>query len=343
MKKLVLFIAIIVSVCSVAKMTPSDVSLTMFRSVRMVEPTVFSVKVAISDWDSIGDAYQMRKYRDQYYAIGVIPIERDRNQRFTSFTCFAKKDGKVGEIIFDSLKDGKWHAAYVKLRHSKQQNFENICLLEEIEIVGSYKTEETDNSKENEIEAKFGTTRLSIIHGRDIDYLAGRISLRIKTKLKYIKKPVLRVVVLTEEAGILEVNDAILPSKDVKGISESFSRRDWREGAEIAKEISLEQTEVASSSYANAIYSGLRLGKSFRTSIRGGKLYDLIGYLKLSRDKKCNLVGYRIELWHKGRCVEFYDTIKQATIKKYELPDDWYVSNKYASKYKYTTLVGYND
>lgn len=339
MKNVILFMASIMSLSSVAKMTPSDVSLTMFRSAQMTEPTVFCAKVAISDWNYIGDAYQMRQFRDQYYAIRVMPIKREQNQSFTSFVCFAKKDGNVGSLVFNSLKDGHWHVALIKLRHSTRQDYENICMLDEIEIVESYKSEDADSLKENEIDVKFSTTRLSVVNGRNVDYLAGRIAARIKTKLKYIKNPVLRVVVLTEEAGSLEVHQTILSNKEV-----SSSLREWyQERVKTAKEISLEQTEVASSACANLVYSGVNLGGSTRLGIRGPKGYSLIGYARFERDKKYKVIGYRIEMWYKGKCVEFFDTIKQSILKKYELPEDWYVINKYTSKFKYMTLVGPKD
>ena len=144
---------------------------------------------------------------------------------------------------------------------------------------------------------------------------------------------------LTEEAGSLEVHQTILSNKEV-----SSPLREWyQERVKTAKEISLEQTEVASSACVNLVYSGVNLGGSTRLGIRGPKDYSLIGYARFERDKKYKVIGYRIEMWYKGQCVEFFDTIKQSILKKYELPEDWYVINKYTSKFKYMTLVGPKD
>ena len=51
------------------------------------------------------------------------------------------------------------------------------------------------------VKAKFVTTKIGVTKGENFHYLQGKISVSYKSVLKYSKKPVLRVVVLTEENG----------------------------------------------------------------------------------------------------------------------------------------------
>ena len=85
MKKLISAIFLVVT-CSqaFAKMAPSDMSMAMFRSARIKEPTVFKAKVTIAAWDSIWYAERgpMEDFRDQFLCIRVYPfLEKSRRFR----------------------------------------------------------------------------------------------------------------------------------------------------------------------------------------------------------------------------------------------------------------------
>jgi hypothetical protein len=52
------------------------------------------------------------------------------------------------------------------------------------------------------------------------------------------------------------------------------------------------------------------------------------------------MIGYRIEMWNNGVSVASYDSMRDNVLKKFDLPEDWYISNKYTQKFKYKTFVG---
>lgn len=343
----------------------SGVSLPVFMSTQMVEPNVFTANASITDWDYSIPYILRENFRDKLYAVRITPCENVPNQRFRNgYYCFAKKDAPVGKAVFDALKDGQAHLVRVKLRHCllKDLNFgsmmtisrvrdgvvyqsdtsEKICVIDSIEI------QRAKAKEAQEIEAKFTKTRLSMVQSKDMDYLQGTITARIKSKAKYFKKPVLRVVVLTEERGTLYFNEMIMKDVGVNKLPRySFDSESsfGNIGSTSIEEISYSQTQVSLSAYSTVSYSGYTLddennfsSSSFRS--RGRKQRATTGYIKFKLDQEAKVIGYRIEMWHNGMAVSSYDSMRENLLKKFDLPEDWYISNKYTQKFKYKTFVG---
>ena len=105
---------------------PSDMSLAMFISGRITDPTVFKVKVKIA---SEGFAYNGLLYNDNevsavdirnsFWAVHVRSFNSRRDASQESLFCYVKKDSSTGKIIAEALKDGAYHAAHVSLHFSK--------------------------------------------------------------------------------------------------------------------------------------------------------------------------------------------------------------------------------
>ena len=323
-----------------AKMVPSDMSMAMFRSARIKEPTVFKAKVAIADWDSIW--YQERgpveNFRSQFLAVRIRPYNAQMEQSAARHVGYVKKNSEAGKIVAEKLKDGGIHAALVCLRYSDKPDFEGVCVLDEIELL-----EEGDAQ---EIAAKFTATRISVTKSKEFDYLQGKIGVSIKTPLKFFKRPVLRVVVLTEENGSRVVRDSIMDEPNLKVTDESdtiqrcttTAGNDENEPPPYERyidEISKNQSEVAKETFANVTYVGLPLGHQWRRGLKGDRKQHMFGYARFDKDENAKMLGYRIEVWYRGGCVATYDTIRASDLKKIQLPEDWHVSFKHPEKFKY--------
>lgn len=336
----VALLSAVVSIQSMAKMAPSGMSMAMFRSARIKEPTVFKAKVVIADWDSIWyqERAPMEGVRDQFLGIRVFPYLEKAEQSGSRHYAYVKKNSEAGKIVAAALKDGGVHAALVCLRYSSNPDFEGVCVLDEIEML-----EETDPQ---EIKVKFSNTRIAVTKGKYRDYLQGNISASIKTSLKYFKRPVLRVVVLSEENGSLVVRDSIMDEPNLKVLSNSDTLRgitttqgnDENEpygSQRYIEEISRNQSEVSKEVFANVTYVGLPLDSEEIMSIKGLRTKHNFGYAIFDKDEKAKMLGYRIEMWHKGKCVESYDTVRASLMKRLQLPDDWHVSFAHPDKFKY--------
>ena len=116
MKKLIV-VLVFATTCvqAFAKMTPSGMSMAMFRSARIKEPTVFKAKVTIAAWDSINYAERgpMEDFRDQFLCVRVYPFLEKSEQSGSRHYAFVKKGSEAGMIIANTLKDGGIHAALV--------------------------------------------------------------------------------------------------------------------------------------------------------------------------------------------------------------------------------------
>ena len=257
-----------------AKMVLSDMSMAMFRSARIKEPTVFKAKVVIADWDSIW--YQergpMEDFRNQFLCVRVYPFLEKSEQSGSRHYAFVKKNSEAGKIVADTLKDGGVHAALVCLRYSDKPDFEGVCVLDEIEML--------EEGLSQEITVKFSGTRIGITKSKDSDYLQGKIAASIRTSLKVFKRPVLRVVVLSDENGSRVVRDSIMDEPNVKVLNDSDTllQHTTTAGNEenepprwqrYIEEISKNQSEVSKETFANVKYVGLTLGPQKRRGVKG--------------------------------------------------------------------------
>ena len=344
MKRIVISCILLpISVLANAKMVPSDMSMAMFRSARIKEPTVFKAKVAIAAWDSVWSQERgpMENYRDQFFAVVVRPyVEKGDVSGFHHF-CYVKKSSEAGKIVASELKDGGIHAALVCLRYSGNPDFEGVCVLDEIEMM--------DKGASSEVSVRFSGTRISLVKHGEYDMLEGKISASIKSSLKRFKRPVLRVVVLTDENGSMVVRDSIMDEPNIKMLNDSDtlthktttagdSENEPPTWQRYIEEISKNQSEVTKDTFTNVSYLGLPMGSQGRKTIKGlTRTVHLFGYAKFDRDENAKMIGYRIEMWYRGVCVSVYDTIRSGDLKRLQLPEDWHVSFKHPETFKYRT------
>ena len=155
-------------------LTPSDMSMAMFKSGLVKEPTVFKVMISVAGHDYCWD-YQIDKFRDQFWAVRMRPVHSKDDLGRTGLYCYVKKSSEAGQIVADALKDGGEHTALVQVRYSDKSEFDRCCVMDAIEMVA------TEGS--GEIKAKFGATRISVTKSESYDYLQGKIVVSIKSKL----------------------------------------------------------------------------------------------------------------------------------------------------------------
>ena len=177
--------------------------------------------------------------------------------------------------------------------------------------------------------------------------LEGKVSATIRSNLQRFKRPVLRVVVLSDENGSLVVRDSIMDEPNIKVLSgsDTLMRYTTTEGnnenepprwQRFIEEISKNQSEVSKEAFANVTYEGLAMAEEERKTIKGGwRTVHLFGYARFDRDENAKIIGYRIEMWYRGECVATHDTIRQSNLKRLCIPEDWHVSFKYPEKFKY--------
>ncbi len=322
---------------------PSGMSLAMFKSGLVTEPTVFKVKVKVaSDSYAYNDFvinYEGTNFdvRAQFWAVYVCPFNSRGDMSSERLTCYVKKESPAGQTIAEALKDGAYHAALVSLRYSKNEKFRACCVLDEIEMAVA--------DAASELTGKFQSTRIAIVKSREYHYVQGKIGLTLRTTLKFFKRPVLRVVLLTEENGARVVRDCIIDEPNIKMINSSdsidnYTTTNGNENNEpyerrYVEEVSAAQSEVSREKYSNITYVGVPIGYQERRNFKGYKSVPVFGYARFDRDEKATLLGYRIELWYNGACVSVYDTIKESQLNRLQIPADWHVSFKYPEKFKY--------
>lgn len=187
-------------------------------------------------------------------------------------------------------------------------------------------------AKTSDVIVKFNDKRLVKVNARNFSYIQGRITARIRTKLNYFTKPILRVVLLMEENGARIVRDLIITEPNVEkrvGITSV--------NATYIEELSSKQSEVNAKQYVNVSYVGEFVGFTHRHGIKGSKYREVFGFAKFDKEQTVKMVGYRLEMWQKGECVAVHDTISSSAVKRLKLPEDWHVSFKYPDKFKYPT------
>ena len=321
-----------VLVTAVGALEPSGMSLAMFKAGLMTDPTVFKVKVKIASAPYDNDGM------DNFWAVRVDPFNSRRDASSESLLCYVKKDSDAGRTVAEVLKDGAYHAAFVRLRHSKNERGRICCVMDAIEMQVM--------KVASEVTAKFTMTRIAIVKSREYHYVQGKIGLALRTNLKFFKKPVLRVVLLTEENGTRVVRDCIIDEPNIKMVNASdsidnYTTTNGNENNEppynrrYIEEVSASQSEVSREKYGNITYVGVPLGRQERRNFNGYKDVPIFGYARFDRDEKATMLGYRIELWYNGACVSTYDTIKSMQLNRLSLPDDWHVSFEHPEKFKY--------
>jgi hypothetical protein len=338
-------ISIMVALMSLAEMVPSDISMAMFMSGRIQEPTVFKVKMSISPMDysvfgSLSGRFSEDECRKLFWAVRVRPYKYRNDSGFGgSIVCVVKKNSEAGNIIKEKLKDGGWHGALVQMRYSSNPQCRECCVIDEVEMLVS--------EKPSEIKVRFANTRVGVTKGKDYDYLQGTITAIISSKNKYFKKPILRVVLLTDENGSRVVRDVLVnePNLQMVGSSDTLTRftttsgnsenEPWDAKRQYIEELSSNQSEVSKEAYAKVSYVGLPLGTQIGYGIKGSKIRTMFGFSKFDKDENAKLIGYRIEMWQNGGCVAVHDTLSSGIIKRLELPEDWHISFKHPNKFKY--------
>ena len=250
MKKCIFVISVLASMCGFCELTPGDMSLAMFKSGLIKDPTVFKVKVAVADHNewTWWSGHPLYGSRDQYWTLRVRPFADRGEAGNARIICFAKKDSDAGKTVAQYLKDGSFHSVNIQIRYLENSQYDECCVVDALEpLVGEVSSE---------VVAKFGATRISVTKNEFKDYLQGKIAVSFRTKLKYFKKPILRVVLLTEENGSRVVRDCIIDEPNVKMVSESDSmdRNTTTAGNDLneppfwhryVEEISQTQSEVA--------------------------------------------------------------------------------------------------
>ena len=345
MKRIIAAFCAMVALVSTAEMVPSDMSMAMFMSGRIQEPTVFKVEMAIAPWDynilpTLTDKFTEDECRNLFWAVRLRPFRSRSDHGLPwSITCCVKKNSEAGNIIKEALKDGGWHAAHVQMRYSSDPKCSKCCVIDEVEMLAA--------EKPSDIKVRFSNTRIGVVKSKGYDYIQGTITATISSKLKYFKKPVLRVVLMTDENGSRVVRDVLIDEPNVKmmGTSESlrqYTTTDGNRGNEpcmitrYIEELSSSRSEVAKAQYAKVSYVGLPMGSQLGHGVKGWKLRNMFGFAKFDRDENARLVGYRLEMWYDGNCIAVHDTIGPGAIKRLQIPEDWHVSFKYPDKFKYS-------
>ena len=159
----------------------------------------------------------------------------------------------------------------------------------------------------DELKVKFGATRIGVTKSKEYDYLQGKIAVTIKSKLKVFAKPILRVVVLSDENGSRVVRDSIVDEPDVKVISASDSiehdtttagndRNEPPHWQHYIEEISANQSEVSAERYKSVSYVGLPIGTEVRKGLKGLREQHMFGFCKFDKQENAKMLGYRIEI-----------------------------------------------
>ena len=338
-KKMMVMTLAVVSRFLMAEMAPSDMSLAMFISGRVQEPTVFKVKIAVASFEEYGSravtgSFSIDDCRNLFWAIKLRPFRyRDDYGLAKPMICYVKKNSKAGVIVKEALKDGGYHAALVQMRYLSDHSMYKCCMVDEIEILAA---------ESPDVKVKFSSTRLGVVKSASYDYIQGTITANVRSKFKFFKKPILRVVLLTEENGARVVRDLILNEPNLKATGDSVycstTKGDLQNESRVLQyieELSTTQSEVSKEQYGTVSYVGVLLGGRTRQGINGTKSVNMFGFSKFDKDENAKMIGYRLEMWQKGECVAVYDTIRSSALKRLQLPEDWHISFKYPDKFKY--------
>jgi len=235
-------------------------------------------------------------------------------------------------------------------------------------VVSSALSAEVWCSTNSEVKVKFSATRISLTKSTYFDYLQGKVSLSARSSKKYFKRPILRVVVLTDENGARAVRDTIIDEPNLKIVddmessgrfwcrswwsdnwvtktttmpdhgytgSEAIGKNEMDPRCRTVSQLSSNQVEVAKAKYSNVTYIGLPLDVQTRKGLKGLKQQTMFGYCRFDEDEKATMLGYRLEVWQNGECIAYWDSIRASDIKRLELPEDWHVSFAHPEKFKY--------
>ena len=185
--------------------------------------------------------------------------------------------------------------------------------------------DQSDAEAENPIKARIDTTKLTVVQGREYDMIDGHPKVSISTMRKSFKKPVFRVVCITEEDGsrccrqFILVNPRSYDSVSYGDLPEQLDTP--REYLKDAKRLSEIQVEVPKAQWQQIVYGG--------TAGKYGRRFAMI-----PRTKKFKLLLYRLEVWMDGNLLTSYVSDKNA-YKRLGLPEDWHEPDMYPDKFKY--------
>jgi len=182
-------------------------------------------------------------------------------------------------------------------------------------------------STNSEVKAKFSATRIGITKSTYFDYLQGKIGVTVRTSKKYFKRPILRVVVLTDENCTRAVRDTIVDEPNLKIVDDTESSgrmwySHWWNDNWVTKtttmpnygytgsdaigknlkdprcrtvaELSSNQVEVAKAKFSNVTYLGLPLDVQVRKALKGMKEQTMFGYCRFDEDERATMLGYRL-------------------------------------------------
>lgn len=345
------------AVCTHGALKESEVSPTFFKAQKMTVETVFRATVSLST----AEVAELRARKNLYWAVNAALVGVDDDARTESVVTVVERESLVGKKVLEILKDGKEHKALVAVRYrtlpadADDKSEPEICELTDMAecgrgwtVLAEGETAEAGAGEVTDITARLTKTRLTVMKGNECDYVQGKIGMQIRSSQKFFAKPLLRVVLLVDENGSRAVRDMIVHDPDIK-VVEEITASNWMPftttmpGVENApdsrcrtiKDISEEQAEVAREKYAKVEYEGVWLGTQNRHGVKGNWVQTLLGYSVFDRDEKAKILGYRIEVWYKGVCVESYDSLSASKRKSLQLPDDWHVSFKYPTKFAY--------
>ena len=171
--------------------------------------------------------------------------------------------------------------------------------------------------------------------GSDVQ-VVGQFKIDMSFAKKTAKKPVVRLVCLSEVGGALVANCIFLDKPDSnKGLSRSeisaaLKASGVKDGSKESESLRADPAkftphlgEVSKEAYMAATYGTSDLGK---------------GFFRLGRSEKMpRMLLYRIEVWQNGFCVAKYES-SHAGLGAYDIPPDWYEWKKYPQKFKYAEI-----
>ena len=166
--------------------------------------------------------------------------------------------------------------------------------------------------------------------------VTGQFKVEMSFARKTAKKPVVRLVCLSEINGALVANCIFL---DKPGTGRGMDRSEiagalkasgveipWKEREKLQTDparFTPYLSEVVRDAYASAIYGTADIRR---------------GFFRLGRSEKIpKLVLYRIEVWQNGVLTAKFDSPRTG-LGAYEIPADWHEWKKYPQKFKYAEI-----
>ena len=171
--------------------------------------------------------------------------------------------------------------------------------------------------------------------GSDVQ-VVGQFKVEMSFAKKTAKKPVVRLVCLSEVGGTLAANCIFLDKPETnRGLNRSEIAAALKASGVVSGSKETEKfnadpakftpylAEVTKDAYLSAIYGTAELNR---------------GFFRLGRSEKMpRMLLYRIEVWQNGLCVAKYES-SHTGLGAYDIPPDWYEWKKYPQKFKYVEI-----